>query len=84
MISHLDLTVHAGETLALVGPSGGGKSTLCHLIPRFYEVSEGKVTIDGIDVREMSRFDLRRNVGIVAQDVFLFAAPYGRISLTET
>lgn len=89
VISHLDLTVHAGETLALVGPSGGGKSTLCHLIPRFYEVSEGKVTIDGIDVREMSRFDLRRNVGIVAQDVFLFAGSireniaYGDLNATE-
>lgn len=89
VISHLDLKIRAGETLALVGPSGGGKTTLCHLIPRFYEVNEGFISIDGIDVRDLSRYDLRKNVGIVAQDVFLFAGSvreniaYGDLDATD-
>ncbi len=69
----VDLTVAAGETVAIVGPSGGGKSTLCQLVPRFYDVDEGTVSIDGVDVRRISQRSLRRNIGVVQQDVFLFA-----------
>ena len=72
VISNLTLDIPAGKRIALVGPSGGGKTTLCHLIPRFYEISDGAITIDGHDIRSMSRLDLRRNIGMVAQDVFLF------------
>lgn len=64
--------VKHGETVALVGPSGGGKTTMCHLIPRFYEVTNGVITIDGRDITKINRQDLRRNIGIVQQDVFLF------------
>lgn len=72
IIDHLSLDISAGKTVALVGPSGGGKTTLCHLIPRFYEVNSGSITIDGIDIRNMTRYSLRQNIGMVAQDVFLF------------
>lgn len=72
VIDHLSLEVKKGQTVALVGPSGGGKTTLCHLIPRFYEIQGGAISIDGTDIRQMSRLSLRRNIGIVAQDVFLF------------
>jgi len=72
VISNLTLDIPAGKRIALVGPSGGGKTTLCHLIPRFYEINDGAITIDGRDIRSMSRTELRRNVGMVAQDVFLF------------
>lgn len=72
VISGLTLDIPAGRTLALVGPSGGGKTTLCNLIPRFYDVDAGAITIDGLDIRSLSRASLRRNIGIVAQDVFLF------------
>ena len=72
VIDHLDLEVRQGETLALVGPSGGGKTTLCHLIPRFYEPDAGVISIDGMDVRTIDRFALRKNIGMVAQEVFLF------------
>lgn len=61
------------ETVALVGPSGGGKSTLCQLLPRFYDVDEGSIRIDGLDVRQVTQSSLRRAIGIVQQDVFLFA-----------
>ena len=74
VLHHINLHVNAGETIAVVGPSGGGKSTLCNLIPRFYDVSEGRVTIDGLDVRDVTQRSLRRNIGVVQQDVFLFAA----------
>ena len=74
VLSGLSFTVEAGKTLALVGPSGGGKTTICHLIPRFYEVDGGSLSIDGMDIREMSRLSLRQNIGIVAQDVFMFNA----------
>ena len=68
----LSLSIEAGKTIALVGPSGGGKTTLCNLIPRFFEFSEGDIKIDGISVKDISLKSLRKNIGIVAQDVFLF------------
>lgn len=72
ILNDLSLKIGAGETVALVGHSGGGKTTLCNLIPRFYDIDSGKITIDGIDVRDMSLYDLRKNIGSVAQDVFIF------------
>lgn len=72
VISGLNLKVEAGKTLALVGPSGGGKTTLCHLIPRFYNVTEGVITLDGIDTKDITLESLRGNIGIVSQSVFLF------------
>lgn len=72
VISHLSMNIPKGKTVALVGPSGGGKTTLCNLIPRFYEVDSGTITIDGMDIKDMGRYALRRNIGIVQQDVFLF------------
>lgn len=72
VIAHMNMHIEAGHTAALVGPSGGGKTTICNLIPRFYEIDEGTISIDGIDIRHMTRSSLRRNIGIVAQDVFLF------------
>ncbi len=72
VISGFTCSIKAGRTVALVGPSGGGKTTLCHLIPRFYEIDEGAITIDGTDIRKMTRQSLRANIGIVQQDVFLF------------
>ena len=89
VLSHVDLDIPAGKTLALVGPSGGGKTTLCHLIPRFYELRSGSITIDGTDIRDVTLQSLRQNVGIVQQDVFLFASSvlenirYGRIDATD-
>lgn len=73
VLHDVDLHVRAGETLAVVGPSGGGKSTLCQLIPRFYDVTEGSIRIDGQDVRHVTQRSLRQQVGVVQQDVFLFA-----------
>lgn len=72
VISNLNLSVKAGQTLALVGPSGGGKSTICNLIPRYYDTSSGKITVDGIDIKDIKLSSLRRHIGIVSQDVFLF------------
>lgn len=72
VINGLTLSIRAGETLALVGPSGGGKSTLCNLIPRFYNIDEGKITLDGVDIRDITLASLRSNIGIVSQNVFLF------------
>lgn len=89
VLSHIDLAISSGKTLALVGPSGGGKTTLCHLLPRFYEIRSGSITIDGIDIRDIALKSLRQNVGIVQQDVFLFAGSvlenirYGRIDATD-
>ena len=73
VLHNVNLEVMPGETIAIVGPSGGGKSTLCQLIPRFYEVTEGAISIDGTDVRKISQTSLHQNIGIVQQDVFLFA-----------
>ena len=89
VLTHVDLSIEHGKTVAFVGPSGGGKTTLCHLIPRFYEPRSGCVRIDGRDVRTVTLSSLRRNVGIVQQDVFLFAGSvmdnirYGRIGATD-
>jgi len=85
----LDLEVAAGETVALVGPSGAGKTTICSLLPRFYDVQAGRISIDGIDIRDMTLASLRAQIGIVQQDVFLFAGSlrdnigYGRLGATE-
>ncbi len=73
ILKSLSLDIPKGKTVALVGPSGGGKTTLCNLIPRFYEVDEGSILIDGKDITTLTRRSLRQNIGIVAQDVFLFS-----------
>ena len=72
VISDFSMRIPAGKTVALVGPSGGGKTTICHLIPRFYEIDGGKITVDGYDIRNLQRSALRKNIGIVQQDVYLF------------
>lgn len=85
----LELSIRAGETVAFVGPSGAGKTTICSLLPRFYEIAGGAITIDGIDISDMSLKSLRSNIGIVQQDVFLFAGTireniaYGRLDARE-
>ena len=73
VLKNVNLHIKAGESFALVGPSGGGKTTMCHLLPRFYDVSGGSVSIDGKDVRSVTQESLRRSVGIIQQDVFMFA-----------
>ena len=89
VLSGINLTVAPGKKLALVGPSGGGKTTLCHLLMRFYDVQEGSIRVDGTDIRDYTQDSLRRNIGIVQQDVFLFAGSilenirYGRLDATD-
>ena len=89
VLRHINLKVEAGEYIALVGPSGAGKTTLCSLIPRFYEVSEGAVLLDGKDIRDVRLDDLRNQIGIVQQDVYLFAGTimdnirYGKPEATD-
>ena len=89
IIDGLNLSVRAGETVAIVGPSGAGKTTLCALLPRFYEIDEGAISIDGIDVRDMTQSSLRSQIGIVQQDVFLFGGTlreniaYGRLGASD-
>ncbi len=89
VLRNINLSVKAGATVAFVGPSGAGKTTLCSLIPRFYDVTGGKISIDEIDIREMTRTSLRRQIGIVQQDVFLFSGTiseniaYGKLDATE-
>ena len=89
VLSGIDLTIHAGETVAFVGPSGAGKTTLLSLIPRFYEAEAGRITIDGHDIRDLTLASLRGQIGIVQQDVFLFAGTireniaYGRLRASE-
>lgn len=73
VLSHINLTIHPGDSVALVGPSGGGKTTLCSLIPRFYDVTGGRLLFDGQDVRELTMQSLRQNIGVVQQEVYLFA-----------
>ncbi|MCM3612240.1 ABC transporter ATP-binding protein/permease [Planococcus sp. MERTA32b] len=72
VLSGIDLNLRAGETIAFVGPSGAGKTTICSLIPRFYDIQQGSIAIDGIDIRDMTKHSLRSHIGIVQQDVFLF------------
>ncbi|RFC66010.1 ABC transporter ATP-binding protein [Fulvimarina endophytica] len=89
ILNGLDLCVRAGETVALVGPSGAGKTTICSLLLRFYEVTGGAITVDGIDIRDLTLASLRSNIGIVSQDVFLFAGTirdniaYGRLGASD-
>ena len=89
VLDHVSIHIPKGQTVAVVGPSGGGKSTLCQLIPRFYDVTDGRILVDGQDVREVTQRSLRHNIGIVQQDVFLFAGTimdnirYGRPDATE-
>ena len=73
VLNNINVKIPAGSCFAVVGPSGGGKTTLCHLIPRFYEVSDGAIMIDGVDVRDVTQHSLRQSIGIVQQDVFMFA-----------
>lgn len=88
-LHNINLTVRPGETVALVGPSGAGKSTICSLLPRFYEVNEGSIKIDGIDIRDIKLHSLRSHIGIVQQDVFLFDGTireniaYGNLNASE-
>lgn len=90
ILSHINLSVHAGETVAFVGPSGAGKTTICSLLPRFYDVDEGSITVDGMDIRNIQLKSLRKHIGIVQQDVFLFSGTireniaYGDLNATET
>lgn len=89
VLQDIDLFIEAGKTLALVGPSGGGKTTLCHLIPRFYDIKAGSLKIDEEDIRDLTVESLRKNIGLVSQDVFLFASTirdnilYGRLDATD-
>lgn len=89
VLRNINLTIHAGEKFAFVGPSGGGKTTICQLIPRFYDVTKGRVKVDGQDVRQVTQASLRRQIGIVQQEVFLFADSimenirYGRPDATD-
>lgn len=89
VLDNIELSVPAGKSFAIVGPSGSGKTTLCHLVPRFYEVKSGQILIDGIDIRDIKIDSLRRNVGIVQQDVFLFPSTilenirYGNLEATD-
>ena len=89
VLCNVDLDIAAGQTVAFVGPSGAGKTTLCSLLPRFYEVQSGAILIDGVDIRDMTLASLRNNIGIVQQDVFLFGGSiraniaYGRLDASE-
>lgn len=89
VLRDIDLHIKPGECLAVVGPSGGGKTTLCQLLPRFYDVCSGSVKVDGIDVRDIKQSSLRRNIGMIQQDVFMFAGTirenirYGRPEATD-
>ena len=89
VLHNVSLDITPGQTVAIVGPSGGGKTTLCQLIPRFYEVTGGSITIDGVDVRDVTQKSIHKNIGIVQQDVFLFADTilenirYGKPEATE-
>jgi ATP-binding cassette subfamily B protein len=85
----MTLEAKAGQTIALVGPTGAGKTTIINLLTRFYEINGGQITIDGLDIRDVSKSDLRQKLGIVLQDTFLFADTvmenirYGRLDATD-
>ena len=89
ILDGIDLSIRAGETVAFVGPSGAGKTTLCSLLPRFYDVESGRITVDGQDIRDLTMASLRAQIGIVQQDVFLFAGTireniaYGRLDADD-
>ncbi|WP_232698074.1 ABC transporter ATP-binding protein [Brevibacillus daliensis] len=89
VLTNINFTVNKGETVALVGPSGAGKTTICSLLPRFYDIESGSIMIDGIDIKEMGLQSLRQQIGIVQQDVFLFDGSirqniaYGKLDATE-
>lgn len=89
VLNNINLKINQGQKIALVGQSGGGKTTICHLIPNFYPLNNGSIKIDGIDIRDMSLESLRKNIGIVQQDVFLFNGTikenilYGRLDATD-
>ena len=89
ILNHINLNIGSGESFALVGPSGGGKTTICNLIPRFYEITEGSIKIDGTDIRDVTLKSLRENIGVVQQDVYLFSGTvrenieYGKPGATE-
>jgi len=89
VLNHIDMQVKAGENVAIVGPSGGGKTTLCNLIPRFYDVTAGRITIDGNDIRNVTLRSLRNSIGMVQQEVYLFSGTvadniaYGKLSATR-
>lgn len=89
ILNHINLNIGSGESFALVGPSGGGKTTICNLIPRFYEITSGSIKIDGTDIRDVTLKSLRENIGVVQQDVYLFSGTvrenieYGRPGATE-
>ncbi|MFG6146883.1 ABC transporter ATP-binding protein [Halobacillus sp. B23F22_1] len=89
VLHEIDLSIHPGETVAFVGPSGAGKTTLCSLLPRFYEIQAGEITIDGTDIRDITLDALRNQIGIVQQDVFLFSGTireniaYGNLQATD-
>ena len=89
VLEGINLNIRSGQTVAFVGPSGAGKTTICSLIPRFYDVNEGTISIDGIDIRDMTQHSLRSQIGIVQQDVFLFTGTirenigYGKLDATD-
>lgn len=89
VLNNLSMQIHSGETVAFVGPSGAGKTTISSLIPRFYDVQDGGIEIDGIDIRDMTKNSLRSNIGVVQQDVFLFTGTlkeniaYGKLNATD-
>ena len=89
VLSHVSIDIPAGRSVALVGPSGGGKTTICSLLPRFYDVTDGRITIDGHDVRTLTLKSLRSRIGVVQQDVYLFSGSirdniaYGKPNASE-
>ena len=89
ILNHLDLHIGKGQNIALVGPSGGGKTTLCNLIPRFYEIESGEILLDGKNIKDITLHSLRENIGVVAQDVYLFSGTirenliYGKPDATD-